>query len=87
MWWAAVLALLAGLLTAAVMLRAAYRVFWGERPGEAAPAAGPEVREVPASLWVPMAVLAAACLALGVFPQAAYPLLDRAATALATLGR
>jgi formate hydrogenlyase subunit 3/multisubunit Na+/H+ antiporter MnhD subunit len=34
-----------------------------------------------------MAVLAAACLALGVFPQAAYPLLDRAATALATLGR
>jgi formate hydrogenlyase subunit 3/multisubunit Na+/H+ antiporter MnhD subunit len=87
MWWAAILALLAGLLTAAVMLRAAYRVFWGPRAAGAALASGPEVREVPASLWVPMAVLAAACLALGVFPQAAYPLLDRAATALATLGR
>jgi hydrogenase-4 component F len=87
MWWAAILALLAGLLTAAVMLRAAYRVFWGKPADGAAGVSGPDVREVPASLWVPMLVLAAACLVLGVFPQAAYPLLDRAATALATLGR
>jgi hydrogenase-4 component F len=87
MWWAAVLAAVAGLLTAAVMLRAAYRVFWSERPAEATPAGGPDAREVPASLWVPMVVLAAACIVLGVFPQAAHPLLDRAATALATLGR
>ncbi len=85
MWWAVVLGLLAGFLTAAVMLRVAYRVFWGGRTAEA----GGErpVREVPASLWLPMAALAVACLVLGVFPQVAYPLLDRAAAMLATLGR
>jgi len=87
MWWAVVLGLLAGFMTAAVMLRAAYRVFWGEPTQEAALRQAGDVREVPASLWVPMLVLAAACLVLGVFPQLAYPLLDRAATALMTLGR
>jgi len=82
MWWAVVLGLLATFMTAAVMLRAAYRVFWGSG---GAVAAG--VQEVPPGLWVPMLVLAGACVVLGVFPQAAHPLLDRAATALTTLGR
>jgi formate hydrogenlyase subunit 3/multisubunit Na+/H+ antiporter MnhD subunit len=45
------------------------------------------VREVPASMWVPMVLLAVACVVLGVMPQIAYPLLDRAALVLATLGR
>jgi formate hydrogenlyase subunit 3/multisubunit Na+/H+ antiporter MnhD subunit len=93
MWWAVVLGLLAGLVTAAVMLRVAYRVFWGPRaagaalpPATALPGTG-VVREVPATLWLPMLTLAGACLVLGVFPQLVHPLLDRAATALMTLGR
>jgi hydrogenase-4 component F len=86
MWWVVVLALASSLLTVAVMLRAASRVFWAERPEMGSPQEV-EIREVPAILWAPMVALAAACLALGVFPQAAYPLLDRAATVLATLGR
>jgi formate hydrogenlyase subunit 3/multisubunit Na+/H+ antiporter MnhD subunit len=44
-----------------------------------------DVREVPAIMWVPMVVLAAVCVLLGVYPQAPYPLLDRAAAVLATL--
>ena len=85
LWWAVALALVTSILTAAVLLRAAQRVFWAEPKGAFDP--GTEPHEVPASLLVPMLILAAACLALGVFPQAAYPLLDRAATALAALGR
>jgi hypothetical protein len=37
-------------------------------------------------MWLPMATLSALCLFLGVLPQIAYPLLDRAAAVLATLG-
>jgi formate hydrogenlyase subunit 3/multisubunit Na+/H+ antiporter MnhD subunit len=81
MWWAVALAIGAGLLTMVVLLRAARTVFWGH------PASGLVAREVPASMWVPMVVLAIACFVLGVVPQAPFPLLDRAASALATLGR
>jgi hydrogenase-4 component F len=85
MWWAAVIAVLVSILTMVVMIRAAYRVFWGEPRSDLAPESG--VREVPAVMWVPMAVLAAMCVLLGVYPQAPYPLLDRAAAVLATLVR
>jgi formate hydrogenlyase subunit 3/multisubunit Na+/H+ antiporter MnhD subunit len=85
LWWAVVLALLTSVLTAAVLLRAAQQVFWAEPRGGTVAAAEP--REVPASLLAPMVILAGACLILGVFPQAAFPLLDRAAVALAALGR
>jgi len=81
MWWAVVLAIGAGLLTMVVLLRAARTVFWGH------PASVLVAREVPATMWVPMVVLAIACLVLGVVPQAPFPLLDGAASALATLGR
>ena len=37
----------------------------------------------PASLWVAMAALAAVCVLLGVYPQAAYPLLNKAALSIA----
>jgi formate hydrogenlyase subunit 3/multisubunit Na+/H+ antiporter MnhD subunit len=37
-------------------------------------------------MWVPMVALAAFCILLGIYPQAPYPLLDRAAAVLATLG-
>ena len=81
MWWALVIAIAAGLLTMIVLLRAARAVFWG------APAAAVTAREVPATMWVPMVMLAVACLALGLLPEAPFPLLDRAATVLSTLGR
>jgi len=85
MWWAAAVAVLVGLLTTVVLMRAASAVFWAAPSGQAA--AQNPVREVPPSMWVPMVILAAACVVLGVLPQVAYPLLDRAAVALATLGR
>lgn len=84
LWWAAILAIATSILTAAVMIRAGFRVFWGEPPVHAIPEPAP--KEVPALMWLPMATLGALCLLLGVYPQAAYPLLDRAAAVLATLG-
>jgi hydrogenase-4 component F len=83
LWWAAILAVVTSLLTMVALVRPAYRIFW------AAPAGNPGVadtHEVPAALWIPMVVLAAACLVLGVMPQLVYPLLDRAAQVLAVLG-
>ncbi len=82
MWWALAIAIAAGLLTMVVLLRAARTVFWGR-----APATAVAVREVPATMWGPMVALAVACVVLGVFPRLTFPLLDRAANVLATLGR
>jgi hydrogenase-4 component F len=82
MWWAAIIAVAAAVLTMAVMVHAGLRVFWGN----ASTNLDPGVKEVPVMMWLPMATLAALCLLLGVYPQAAYPLLDRAAAVLATLG-
>jgi len=94
LWWAAVIAILASILTTVVMVRAGYRVFWGDpspasvahqgAPGAVATAA---TGEVPARMFIPMIILAAACAVLGIFPQAPYPLLHRAAAILATLGK
>jgi formate hydrogenlyase subunit 3/multisubunit Na+/H+ antiporter MnhD subunit len=88
MWWAAAIAIAASVLTLVVMVRAGWFVFWGA-PSAAATsgAALAAAREVPAAMWIPMAILAAACLAFGIWSQAPYPLLDQAARALATLGR
>jgi len=85
LWWAAVIAILASILTMAVMVRAGYRVFWGDWRSGSIPESN--VREVPALMWAPMVALAALCVLLGIYPQAPYPLLDRAAAVLATLGR
>jgi hydrogenase-4 component F len=85
LWWAAIIAIVTSILTMVVMVRAAYRVFWGERRPSGASTLS--VREVPAPMWVPMVVLAAICGLLGIYPQLPYPLLDRAAAVLATLGR
>jgi len=84
LWWAAITAIAASVLTMVVMIRAAYRVFWGERPSAKAP--GSIVKEVPAHMWVPMALLATACVVIGIDPQLPYPLLNHAAAVLATLG-
>ena len=84
LWWAAIIAVAAAILTMAVMVRAGFRVFWGD--ASTSTNAGPDVREVPAAMWLPMATLGILCLLLGIYPQAVYPLLDRAAAVLATLG-
>ncbi len=85
LWWAAVIAVLVSILTMVVMVRAAYRVFWGD-PGSSSNSAS-VVREVPARMWFPMVFLAGMCGLLGIYPQMPYPLLDRAAAVLATLRR
>jgi hydrogenase-4 component F len=85
LWWAAIISIVTSILTMAVMVRASYRVFWGERSEGTQNA--PHVKEVPMRLWVPMAVLATACVGLGIYPQLAYPLLNNATAVLATLGR
>jgi proton-translocating NADH-quinone oxidoreductase chain N len=85
MWWAAGVAILASILTMVVMVRAGYRVFWGNLPADSA--SSPGVKEVPARMFVPMMILAFICVLLGTYPQAPYPLLNRAAGILATLGR
>jgi formate hydrogenlyase subunit 3/multisubunit Na+/H+ antiporter MnhD subunit len=85
LWWAVVIALAASVLTMVVLVRAAYTVFWGSPQGAAL--AQLQVREVPVVMWVPMVILAGACVVLGIFPQAPFPLLDKAAAVLATVGR
>lgn len=85
LWWAAGIAIVASILTMVVMIRAGYKVFWGNRPsGDASTLS---TKEVPARMFVPMMILAAVCILLGTYPQAPYPLLDRAAGVLATLGK
>ena len=78
-WWATIIAISCGLLTLVAMVHAAYRVFWSE-PRD--PAATASVREVPAMMLVPMVALAVVCIVLGVYPQLAYPLVDKAALAI-----
>jgi formate hydrogenlyase subunit 3/multisubunit Na+/H+ antiporter MnhD subunit len=68
-----------------VMIRAAYRVFWGERGSISISAS--VVREVSARMWVPMVFLAGMCGLLGIYPQMPHPLPNSAAVVLATLGR
>jgi formate hydrogenlyase subunit 3/multisubunit Na+/H+ antiporter MnhD subunit len=85
LWWAAVIAVLSSVLTMVALLRPAYRLFWANPAGPVA-VSGP-ARRVPASMWAPMALLAAICLLLGVAPNLAYPLLDQAAHVLAVMGR
>jgi hydrogenase-4 component F len=84
LWWAAVIAIVVSISTMVVMVRAAYRAFWRER-GWSSPS-GSVVKEVPARMWVPMVFLAGTCALLGIYPHMPYPLLNRAAAALATLG-
>jgi len=85
LWWAAAIAIVASILTMAVMVRTGYRVFWGERV--VADASASNVREVPARMWVPMAILGTTCVVIGIDPQLPYPLLNHAAIVLASWGR
>jgi formate hydrogenlyase subunit 3/multisubunit Na+/H+ antiporter MnhD subunit len=80
MWAAVGTGIFTSLLTLVVVIKAGQAVFWGQAKS---PAALESVREAPACLWVAMAALAAVCVLLGVYPQIAYPLLDKAAVCIA----
>jgi hydrogenase-4 component F len=75
MWWAMGIIALAGTLTLAGLVWAAYRVFWGE---QSAKVSALEVGggELPLAMSAPMVVMAAAVIVLGVYPQGLYPVLD-----------
>jgi NADH:ubiquinone oxidoreductase subunit 5 (subunit L)/multisubunit Na+/H+ antiporter MnhA subunit len=63
-----VIVVLAGsVLSAGYILRAAISVFYGQLPADLE-----GVHEAPRAMWVPQVILAAGCVALGVFAQ--YPL-------------
>ena len=82
LWWALGIAILTSVLTLVAFIRAGYRVFWSD--GE--PHVGEsEVRDAPLAMLVPMGVLAGLCVLIGLYPQVVYPLLHRAALALASI--
>ena len=82
LWWALGIAILTSVLTLVAFIRAGYHVFWSD----AEPQVGEsEVREAPLAMLVPMGVLAGLCVLIGLYPQVVYPLLHRAALALASI--
>ena len=62
-----IVVLLGSVLSAGYILRATHSVFYGQLPADLNSA-----HEAPATMWVPQAILAVGCIALGVFAQ--YPL-------------
>jgi formate hydrogenlyase subunit 3/multisubunit Na+/H+ antiporter MnhD subunit len=80
LWWALGIAIATSVLTLIAFVRAGYQVFWSDAESASAPA---EVVKTPLTMLIPMGVLAVLCVALGLFPQLVYPLLDPAARALA----
>ncbi len=84
LWWAVVITAAAGLLTLAGLVWAAYRVFWGEESPKVA-ALVRDGRELPPMMAAPMIVLAMVVIALGVWPQLVYPVLDGGARSILAL--
>lgn len=62
-----IVVLVGSALSAGYILRAAISVFYGQLPADLE-----GVHEAPATMWVPQVILAAGCVALGIFAQ--YPL-------------
>jgi proton-translocating NADH-quinone oxidoreductase chain N len=81
MWSAVGVAIFTSLLTLIVVVRAGQAVFWGSPKSPALTLES--VKEAPASLYVAMAALAAVSILLGVYPQLAYPLLNKATLSIA----
>jgi multicomponent Na+:H+ antiporter subunit D len=77
-YWIVAIALAAGLLTLASMVKIWTKAFWDAVPAEAAPA-GPEPLRTARLLGVPMALLALLTLAIGLYPQPLFALVDAAA--------
>lgn len=78
-WWATGVAMFTSLLTMVVLTHAAWAVFWGQPKCETdGPNTREEIKEAPAGLLIGMVPLAAACVLLGIYPQAVYPMLNAA---------
>jgi len=75
LWWAVAIGVLVSILTLACMVHAGYKIFWGHPTTE--PASNPGLKEVPASMWIGMVLLAILCLVIGIYPQLIHPLLHR----------
>ena len=73
------------MMSVACFVLAAYRVFWGEYRAPAFAAANPHAREVPARMWVGMVALAALCIAIGVYPQLVYPMVESATNCILSI--
>jgi len=81
MWAAVGIGIFTSLLTLIVVIRAGQAIFWGNP--KSADISLDAIHEAPTSLWVAMAGLAAICLLLGIYPQAAYPILNEATLSIA----
>lgn len=78
LYWAMVISVITGLLTLACLVWAAYRVFWRDPAEPIVVANQGEVKEVPFLMWISIAILALACIVIGVYPQILHPILDSA---------
>jgi formate hydrogenlyase subunit 3/multisubunit Na+/H+ antiporter MnhD subunit len=83
MWSAVGIGIFTSLLTLIVVIRAGQAVFWGSPKSSALSLES--IKEAPASLYVAMAALAGVSVLLGVYPQIAYPLLNKATLSIAGL--
>ncbi len=81
LYWAVAISILTGLMTLACLVRAGYLVFWA-KPSQDKGVAGTPIREVPASMYAVLLLLAALCLVIGLFPNLLYPILDNATRAV-----
>ena len=83
LYWAMGIGIFTGLLTIACLVWAAYRVFWRQPAVEVVTAnPGGPVREVPFLMWLSIAILAIACVVIGIYPQILHTPLDAATRAI-----
>jgi hydrogenase-4 component F len=82
-WWAVILGIGASLLTLLVLAKAARTVFWGKSSDAVSVST---VREAPATVLVPMILIAVLCLGIGIYPGAVYKPLSAAAKMVQTVG-
>ncbi len=80
-WWAVILGIVTSLITLVVLVRAAKNIFWGKMPESISVS----TREAPASVCLAMLILAVLCLAIGIYPQAIYSPLEKAAGSVQTI--
>jgi len=81
-WWAVIIGIGTSLITLVVLAKAAKAIFWGQ-PSDSAHA--PTVREAPLTVTATMVILAALCLAIGVYPKSVYQPLKAASSVVQTI--
>ena len=75
MLWTTIIAIICSILTLACFFHVSYKIFMGPVP----PAIKKlHIKEVPVSMWLVMFILCLLCFFIGIYPQAIYPILDKA---------